>query len=106
MWTTCTDLWTVILFPPGSSQTTLDGAGFAVLLGLFFYLLSNSTYLEIKSVISIRHQVVFIGALELETMGDSSFRSPILSIATEVHEALIVTQLLEVFVVVSHYSIA
>lgn len=65
-----------------------------------------AAYFEIKSVIGVRHQVVFIGALELEAMRDSSFRSPIFSIATEVHETLIVTQLLEVLVVVSYYAIA
>lgn len=84
----------------------LGWCGFYSSFGAIFFFKSNSTYLEIKSVISIRHQVVFIGALELETMGDSSFRSPILSIATEVHETLIITQLLEVFVVVGHNSIA
>lgn len=65
-----------------------------------------TAYFEIKSVIGVRHQVVFIGALELEAMRNSSFRSPVLSTAAEVHETLIVTQLLEVLVVVSYYAIA
>ncbi len=65
----------------------------------------NHTF-EIKSVIGVRHQVVFIGALELEAMRNSSFRSPVLSTAAEVHETLVVTQLLEVLVVVSYYAVA
>lgn len=65
-----------------------------------------AAYFEIKSVIGVRHQVVFIGALELEAMCNSSFRSPVFPIAAEVHETLVVTQLLEVLVVVSYYAIA
>lgn len=49
----------------------------------------NHTF-EIKGVIGIRHQVIFIGALKLEAMCDSPFWASILSTTAEVHKTLIV----------------
>lgn len=69
-------------------------------------LLKMGAYFEVKSVIGVRHQVVLVGALELEAVRDPALRGSILPIATEVHETLVVAQLLEVLVVVSYNAIA
>lgn len=53
-------------------------------------IISAITYFEIKGVIGVRHQVIFISALQLEAMCDSPFWASILSIAAEVHKTLIV----------------
>lgn len=66
----------------------------------------TAAYFEIKSVIGVRHQVVFVGALELEAVCNSPFGSPVLPVAAEVHQTLVVTQLLEVLVVVGYYAVA
>lgn len=38
-----------------------------------FKILSTITHFEIKGVIGVRHQVIFISALQLEAMCDSPF---------------------------------
>lgn len=63
-------------------------------------------YFEVKGVIGVRHQVVLVGALQLEAVRDPALRGSVLAVAAEVHETLVVAQLLEVLVVVSYYAIA
>lgn len=92
----------VVLHQPLRIQRPQDAEHVHVSVGIKNVV--NHTF-EIKGVISIRHQVVFVGALELEAVSDSSFRSPVLPIAAEVHETLVISQLLEVFMVVSYYTV-
>lgn len=66
----------------------------------------STTYFEIKGVIGVRHQVVFVGALKLEAVRYPPFGSPVFPVAAEIHQTLVVSQLLEVLVVVSDYSVA
>lgn len=67
---------------------------------------SHCTYLEVKSVIGVRHEPVLVGTLQLETMRDPSVRCADLAIAVEVGQTVAVAQLLKVFVCAVHPTCA
>lgn len=51
----------------------------------------RAPHLEVKGIIGVRHQPIFIGALQFEAMRDPAIRRPILAIAVEVGETVAVS---------------
>lgn len=60
------------------------------------------SYLEVSGVVCVMHQVILIGALQLEAVGDPAVGRAVLAVAVEFGQTVTVTKLLEILVGAVH----